>query len=124
MNDEDKFNVTDRIISLFPRIDDDPSDGFISLHELTQWNMHLALRDLFHRAQRELELHDKDRDGFVSFSEYQPPTWTNIAGLFFLLSFLKIMANTIIIIIIHIYIYMCVCVCVMLIVSINIGPKS
>ncbi|KAK4261892.1 hypothetical protein QN277_004828 [Acacia crassicarpa] len=79
LNDKDKFNVTHRLISLFPKLDQDPTDGFISEHELTQWNLQQAQRDTLHRTKRDMELHDENLDGCVSFSEYQPPTWLHIA---------------------------------------------
>lgn len=44
-----------------------PTDWFVSLDELTQRS--------FQQAQREMEFHDKDHDGFVSFSESGPPSW-------------------------------------------------
>lgn len=81
LNDEDKFNVTNRLILLFPKIDVDPADWFVTEHELTQWNLHQAQREVLHRTQREMELHDKNHDGFVSFSEYDPPSWAQNAGL-------------------------------------------
>ncbi|KAJ7954610.1 Calcium-binding EF-hand [Quillaja saponaria] len=75
LNDEEKFNVTSRLILLFPKIDVDPADGFVTEHELTEWNMQQAQKEVLHRTEREMELHDKNRDGFVSFSEYDPPSW-------------------------------------------------
>ncbi|KAI3694059.1 hypothetical protein L1987_77018 [Smallanthus sonchifolius] len=75
LNDEHKFNITHRLVLLFPRIDVDPADGFVSEHELTEWNLEQSQREVLHRSQREMELHDKNHDGFVSFHEYQPPTW-------------------------------------------------
>ncbi|CAL5210219.1 unnamed protein product [Lathyrus oleraceus] len=79
INDEDKFNVTSRLLILFPKIDVDPADSFIDVHELTTWNLQQAHREVLHRSQREMELHDKNRDGFVSFSEYDPPSWVKSA---------------------------------------------
>lgn len=79
LNDEDRFNVTDRLLLLFPKIDVDPADGFVSEAELTEWNLKQAASDVLHRSQRELELHDKNHDGFVSFSEYEPPSWVRAA---------------------------------------------
>ncbi|KAM7264344.1 hypothetical protein ACFE04_002027 [Oxalis oulophora] len=75
LNDEQKFNVTDRLLLLFPKIDVDPADGYVSGHELTEWNMQQAEKEVLHRTLREFEGHDKNKDGFVSFSEYEPPSW-------------------------------------------------
>ncbi|PWA78468.1 calcium-binding EF hand family protein [Artemisia annua] len=75
LNDEHKFNITHRLVLLFPRIDVDPADGFVSEHELTQWNLEQSQREVLHRTQREMELHDKNKDGLVSFHEYSPPSW-------------------------------------------------
>ncbi|KAJ0094739.1 hypothetical protein Patl1_16431 [Pistacia atlantica] len=79
LNDEEKFNVTNRLVLLFPKIDVQPPDGYISESELTDWNMQQAERDVMHRTQRELETHDKNRDGLVSFAEYEPPSWVRNA---------------------------------------------
>ncbi|KAK3009713.1 hypothetical protein RJ639_014566 [Escallonia herrerae] len=75
LNDEDKFNVTSRLVLLFPKIDVDPTDGFVSEKELTDWNLNQSQKEVLHRTQREMELHDKNRDGFVSYKEYDPPSW-------------------------------------------------
>jgi Ca2+-binding EF-hand superfamily protein len=77
LNDEEKFNVTDRLIVLFPKIDVDPVDGYVSEHELTEWNINQGQREVMHRTEREMEIHDKNRDGFVSFTEYEPPSWVH-----------------------------------------------
>lgn len=75
LNDEDKFNVTNRLLVLFPNIDIDPVDGFVTEKELTDWNLKQAEKEVLHRSARDMELHDKNHDGFVSFAEYEPPTW-------------------------------------------------
>ncbi|PKI63970.1 hypothetical protein CRG98_015646 [Punica granatum] len=75
LNDEEKFNITNRLVLLFPKIDVDPADGFVTENELTEWNLQQAEREVMHRTQREMELHDKNRDGHVSFAEYEPPGW-------------------------------------------------
>ncbi|KAI4313184.1 hypothetical protein L6164_026182 [Bauhinia variegata] len=77
LNDEEKFNVTNRLVLLFPKINVDPVDGFVTEHELTKWNLQQAQTEVLHRTQREMELHDKNHDGFVSFSEYDPPSWVH-----------------------------------------------
>ncbi|XP_021735477.1 reticulocalbin-2-like [Chenopodium quinoa] len=79
LNDEERFNVTSRLLVLFPKIDVDPIDGFASENELTEWNLRQAETEVYHRTQREMELHDKNRDGFVSFSEYESPSWVKSA---------------------------------------------
>jgi len=30
-----------------------------------------------HRTKRDMELHDKNKDGFVSFKEFEPPSWAS-----------------------------------------------
>ncbi|XP_010031375.2 reticulocalbin-2 [Eucalyptus grandis] len=77
LNDEERFNVTNRLVSLFPKIDVDPPDGFVTEHELTEWNLQQAVSEVMHRTQREMELHDKNRDGYISFAEYEPPSWVH-----------------------------------------------
>lgn len=72
---DDRFNITQRLVSLFPQIDLDPVDGFVSVDELTEWNMKSAQKEVMHRTARDMELHDKNHDGFVSFQEYEAPSW-------------------------------------------------
>lgn len=72
--------MTCRLILLFPKIDVDPADGFVSENELTEWNLQQAAREVMHRTQREMDIHDKNKDGFVSFTEYEPPSWVHSAG--------------------------------------------
>ncbi|XP_077216893.1 uncharacterized protein LOC143851372 [Tasmannia lanceolata] len=79
LNDDLKFNVTNRIILLFPRIDLDPVDGFVSADELMEWNVRAADKEVLHRTVRDMELHDKNHDGFVSFQEYEPPSWARVS---------------------------------------------
>lgn len=80
INDEDKFNVSGRLVLLFPKIDVNPADGFVSEDELIDWNLHQAENEVMHRTQRELEVHDKNKDGYVSFQEYEPPSWVKASG--------------------------------------------
>ncbi|KAF4373454.1 hypothetical protein G4B88_015985 [Cannabis sativa] len=75
LNDEEKFNVTNRLLVLFPKVDVDPVDGFVTLDELTEWNLKQTQTEVLHRTKREMELHDKNHDGLVSFAEYDPPSW-------------------------------------------------
>ncbi|CAA6666144.1 unnamed protein product [Spirodela intermedia] len=75
INDEDRFNVSLRLVSLFPSIDVSPEDGFLTVDELTRWNLRLEASETLHRTKRDMELHDKNHDGFVSFKEYDPPSW-------------------------------------------------
>ncbi|KAJ4832283.1 hypothetical protein Tsubulata_012231 [Turnera subulata] len=77
LNDEEKFNVTSRLVLLFPKIDVDPVDGYVSEHELTDWNLVQSQKEVIHRTQRDMEVHDKNHDGFVSWSEYEPPSWVH-----------------------------------------------
>ncbi|KAJ1687854.1 hypothetical protein LUZ63_019244 [Rhynchospora breviuscula] len=77
INDEDRFNITDRIIQLFPLIDVSPSDGRVSAQELSAWHLNQGMKQMLHRTQREMQFHDKDKDGFISFSEYEPPAWAS-----------------------------------------------
>ncbi|KAF8407417.1 hypothetical protein HHK36_006548 [Tetracentron sinense] len=81
LNDQDRFNVTNRLVLLFPRLDLDPVDGFVSESELTDWNLRQAETQVMHRTERDMELHDKNHDGFVSFTEYEPPSWARNLGL-------------------------------------------
>jgi len=82
--DEEEFNVTNRIARLFPEIDVDPTDQFVSVHELTQWNVHHVQRQILHRSQKEMVVYDKNHDGFVSFSEFGLSTSTIGSEIIFL----------------------------------------
>ncbi|KAG6501891.1 calumenin-like [Zingiber officinale] len=75
INDEARFNVTHRIVELFPNIDFSPADGLITVDELTEWNLRQVEQEVMHHTQRDMELHDKNHDGFISFTEYEPPIW-------------------------------------------------
>lgn len=57
-----------------------PPDGLVSAEELTRWNLRQAINEAMHRTEREFQSHDDNRDGFVSFAEYEPPTWVRAAG--------------------------------------------
>lgn len=72
MNDEDQFNITNRLTVLFPLLDTNPFDGFVSLAELQKWHFLQGQKTMQHRTNRELENHDKNHDGQVSFKEYLP----------------------------------------------------
>ncbi|EPS67553.1 hypothetical protein M569_07223 [Genlisea aurea] len=80
LNNEERFNVTNRLVLLFPKIDVDPPDGYVSHKELTEWYLQQSQKEVFHRTEREMEIHDKDKDGFVSFQEYDPPSWVKNSG--------------------------------------------
>ncbi|KAJ1284008.1 hypothetical protein BS78_03G171100 [Paspalum vaginatum] len=70
INDDERFNLADRIRALFPKIDVAPQDGFVSLDELTNWNLEQARADQHHRSAREMELYDKNGAGIVSFGAF------------------------------------------------------
>jgi len=75
--DEEEFNVTNMIVSLFPEIDVDPADHFVSVHELSKWNLHHVQRQILHHSQQEMVVYDTNSDGFVSFSEFGLSTSTS-----------------------------------------------
>ncbi|CAN6271980.1 unnamed protein product, partial [Urochloa humidicola] len=75
LNDAARFNVTHRVEELFPKIDVGPADGAVTGDELAAWNLANARREVLHRTARELELHDRDRDGRLAFGEYERPSW-------------------------------------------------
>ncbi|KAE8677871.1 Detected protein of confused Function [Hibiscus syriacus] len=55
LNDGDKFNVTNRLVLLFPKIDVDPADGFVTENELIEWNLQQATKEVLFRSLRERE---------------------------------------------------------------------
>ncbi|CAI5516721.1 unnamed protein product [Closterium sp. NIES-64] len=67
---ESKVNVSSRIRTLFPLIDTDERDGYISLNELAMWQVQQAHRSSAHRTRREMEITDANHDGFISLKEY------------------------------------------------------
>lgn len=69
-----------RLILLFPKIDVSPTDGFVTESELTDWNMQSSVKEVMHRTRRDMDVHDKNKDGFISFSEYEPPSWVRHSG--------------------------------------------
>ncbi|KAI5582251.1 hypothetical protein POPTR_007G076300v4 [Populus trichocarpa] len=77
LNDEEKFNVTNRLLVLFPKIDMEPVDGYLSEHELTEWSLKQSEKEVMHRTKREMDVHDKNHDGLISFAEYEPPSWVH-----------------------------------------------
>ncbi|CAM6048002.1 unnamed protein product [Sphagnum compactum] len=72
LNDEDQFNITDRLIVLFPLLDINPHDGFVSVKELQDWHWLQGRNALQHRTDREMDVHDKNNDGLITFKEYLP----------------------------------------------------
>lgn len=80
LNDEDRFNISSRIITLFPMIDSRPPDGIISLTELQDWHLQAALTEAQHRTDRQMEIYDKNYDGMISFSEYLPQVSSDSTG--------------------------------------------
>ncbi|KAJ6678098.1 hypothetical protein OIU85_008665 [Salix viminalis] len=77
LNDKEKFNVTNRLLVLFPKIDVEPVDGYLSEHELIEWSLKQSEKEAMHRTKREMDVHDKNHDGFISFAEYKPPSWVH-----------------------------------------------
>ncbi|KAI5422430.1 uncharacterized protein LOC127076297 isoform X2 [Lathyrus oleraceus] len=69
--EEDDFNHTNKIVCVFPEIDVDPTDNYISVHELTQWKLQHHQTKQLHRSKRDMIFYDKNHDGFVSFAEFE-----------------------------------------------------
>ena len=65
---------------MFPKIDVSPLDGYVSESELIEWNVQSSAKEVMHRSQRDMDVHDRNKDGFVSFSEYEPPSWGRDSG--------------------------------------------
>ncbi|KAL5988519.1 hypothetical protein ACLOJK_036284 [Asimina triloba] len=70
LTDEGEFNVTERLIYLFPLLDRWPKDGVVSLEELEHWIIGLAMDRMDYRTEGEIKAHDKDGDGAITLSEY------------------------------------------------------
>ncbi|XP_021843055.1 uncharacterized protein [Spinacia oleracea] len=67
-----KMNLTLRLTTLFPMIDNSPKDGYVEFRELGVWNIMQAKEGLDYSTRKELELNDKNKDGFISFNELFP----------------------------------------------------
>lgn len=67
--EEGLFNISDRIIKLFPLIDASPSDGRISLDEMTAWHLRIAEQGSVHRTLRELKASDANGDQQATLQE-------------------------------------------------------
>lgn len=65
---------------MFPKIDVSPVDGFVTESELTEWTIQSSQKEVMHRTQRDMDVHDRNKDGFISFSEYEPPSWVRNSG--------------------------------------------
>lgn len=66
----DHFNITSRLQTLFPLIDDNPSDGFVTVEELGAWHVKQGREANLHRTEREMEAVDTNHDGLLSLKEY------------------------------------------------------
>ena len=64
------LNSTMRLMVLFPLLDLDPRDGFVSLKELDHWNSQQAIQRLNYRTHKELASLDENEDGAITFTEY------------------------------------------------------
>eukprot|EP00271_Cylindrocystis_brebissonii_P008437 TRINITY_DN2271_c0_g2_i1.p1 TRINITY_DN2271_c0_g2~~TRINITY_DN2271_c0_g2_i1.p1 ORF type:complete len:437 (-),score=73.26 TRINITY_DN2271_c0_g2_i1:242-1552(-) len=72
------LNVTYRLMTLFPEIDTHPPARYISVDELTEWQLLQARRASMHRSDRELEAADQDGDGKISLKEYTHDAEPNV----------------------------------------------
>ncbi|KDP37385.1 hypothetical protein JCGZ_08570 [Jatropha curcas] len=72
ISDDGKLNITLRLTTLFQLIDKAPKDGRINFEELQTWNREQAVERLMYKTQKEMDLHDKDGDEEISFTEYFP----------------------------------------------------
>lgn len=72
LNAEGRFNISLRLMHLFPLVDVDPKDGLISLQELKAWNVIQTSERLNYISKKEFELRDTNRDGLIGFNEYFP----------------------------------------------------
>lgn len=70
LEENENFDISERLKVLFPLVDTNPSDGFITEQELKLWLVNQAKKMSLHRTDRELEITDKNKDGFVSLKEY------------------------------------------------------
>ncbi|KAL2499392.1 Calcium-binding EF hand family protein [Abeliophyllum distichum] len=70
--DDGRLNISLRLMILFPLLDREPRDGFVDAKELEAWIVHQAFDRMHYRTKKELESHDEDGDGYISFSEHFP----------------------------------------------------
>ncbi|ERM95177.1 hypothetical protein AMTR_s00009p00264050 [Amborella trichopoda] len=69
-NSGEIYDVTRRLVFLFPLIDVKPKDGFVSYEELEGWNVRQAIEKLQRETEREMRDRDKDGDGTVTLREF------------------------------------------------------
>lgn len=67
-----KLNLTLRLRTLFPMIDNLPKDGYVEFRELEAWNIMQAKEGLEYSTRKELDVQDINKDGVISFKEYFP----------------------------------------------------
>lgn len=70
--EEGRLNITLRLITLFPLLDQAPKDDVVSAWELRSWITEQAVERLNYTTQKELASYDKNGDGVISFGEYLP----------------------------------------------------
>uniref|UniRef100_A0A803L2H9 separase n=1 Tax=Chenopodium quinoa TaxID=63459 RepID=A0A803L2H9_CHEQI len=63
-----KLNLTLRLTTLFPLIDNMPKDGYVEFRELEAWNIMQAKQGLEYSTRKKLE--DWDNDGNLNFQEF------------------------------------------------------
>lgn len=86
-SNDGKLNITRRLIFLFSLIDNAPKDGKASFEEFQIWNREQTMDTLTYRTQQALDLHDKNKDGEISFSEFLPQFSKEEIGKFFFFFF-------------------------------------
>ncbi|KAL2921784.1 Calcium-dependent protein kinase 16 [Bienertia sinuspersici] len=67
-----KLNLTLRLTTLFPMIDNLPKDGYVDFNELEAWNIMQAKERLEYSTRKEFEVLDKNNDGLISINEIFP----------------------------------------------------
>lgn len=67
-----KLNLTLRLKTLFPMIDNLHNDGYVEFRELEAWNIMQSNMNLEYATRKELKFHDKNKDGLISFHEFFP----------------------------------------------------
>ncbi|KAA8533585.1 hypothetical protein F0562_030981 [Nyssa sinensis] len=70
--DEGRLNITLRLISLFPLLDNAPENGIVDFEELQAWIVQQTINRLNYRTQKEVASRDRDGDEAISFAEYLP----------------------------------------------------
>ncbi|XP_050386929.1 uncharacterized protein LOC126803210 [Argentina anserina] len=72
LSETGNLNITMRLVGIFPSLDVEPKDGFVSYDELKHWIVAQAVERMIYRTRKVMAENDRDGDRAISFREYLP----------------------------------------------------